>query len=155
MIYSVRDFHSIRWMASITFAQTVWSFRSFIMETNMSRIYKVKYLKVLYCTSQHTITRVPGGAIKYLLKTCGEKGSHMLRELGSPWNFEGGSRWSRIYKLAGPIWWLENMDLSLRTHIWSGFCKFWLLVLMHFVCACVVEPVGSLSHNFSYLLLSY
>ena len=77
-----------------------------------------------------------------------QKGRHMLRDLGSPWNFDGGSRWLRIGRVAGTIYLLLNQDLSTIIQIWSGFCNFWLLVLLHFFCAYAVEQVGSLSHIF-------
>ena len=51
-------------------------------------------------------------------------------------------------RLDSPIRWLGNLDLSSRIQTWSGFFKFWFFVPLHFVCACVVEPVGSLSHMF-------
>ena len=64
-----------------------------------------------------------------------QKSRHMLRDLDLPRNFEGVSRWSRIEIVACPIHWLGNMYLSLIIQLWSGFCKFWLIVMLHFVCA--------------------
>ena len=77
-----------------------------------------------------------------------QKGRHILRKLGSTWNFEVGSGWSWIERVVVPIRWLGKLDLSSRIHIWSSFCKFWLLVPLHFVCACVIDTVGSLSRIF-------